>query len=75
VNKLLKDLPCDSEGYDKCDAEQDDQRLYESQEDVKNATVDQLRKMGISFHSSVGNDTPEVKRLDIIYLEVGNSTE
>jgi hypothetical protein len=55
VNKLLKDLPHDNE---ECDAEQDSQKLRESQEDVKNATVDQLRKMGISFNNFCGNDAP-----------------
>jgi hypothetical protein len=55
VNKLLKDLPHDSAEYNGCDAEQDNQKLYENQEDVKNATLDQLRKMGISFHNSSGN--------------------
>jgi hypothetical protein len=67
VNKLLKDLPCDNECDNRSDAEQDNQRLYESEEDVKNATVDQLRKMGISFYNPCRNDAPvEAKRLEII---------
>jgi hypothetical protein len=67
VNKLLKDLPCDNECDDRCGAEQDNQRLCEGEEDVKNATVDQLRKMGISFCNPCKNDAPaEVKRLEII---------
>lgn len=67
MNKLLKDLPCDNECDNRCDGEQDNQRLYESEEDVKNATVDQLRKMGINFCNPCRNDAPaEVKRLEIV---------
>jgi hypothetical protein len=66
VNKLLKDLPHD-ECDNRCGAEQDNRKLYESEEDVKNATMDQLRKMGISYCNPCRNDAPaEVKRLDII---------
>lgn len=67
VNKLLKDLPHDNECDNRCGAEQDNRRMCESEEDVKNATVDQLRKMGISFYNPCRNDAPvEVKRLEII---------
>jgi hypothetical protein len=63
VNKLLKDLPRDNECDNRYGAEQDTQRLYEREEDVKNTTVDQLRKMGISFCNPGRNDAPaEVKR-------------
>lgn len=54
----MKDLPQDNEECNRCDAEQDNQKLCECQEDVKNATMDQLRKMGISFHNSCGNGAP-----------------
>lgn len=66
MNKLLKDVPHDNECENRC-AEQDNRRLYESEEDVKNTTVDQLRKMGISFYNPCRNDAPvEVKRLEKI---------
>jgi hypothetical protein len=64
VNKLLKDLPHDSDPRNRCEDEQDSRRLHKNEEDVKNATVDQLRKMGISFHNPCGSDAPvEVRRL------------
>jgi len=67
VNKLLKDLPHDNECDNRCGAEQENRRLYESEEDVKTATVDQLRKMGISFYNPCRNDAPvEVKWLEIM---------
>lgn len=54
----MKDVPHDSEECNRCDAEQDNQKLCKSEEDVKNATLDQLRKMGISFHNSYANGAP-----------------
>ncbi|PNF14800.1 hypothetical protein B7P43_G07017 [Cryptotermes secundus] len=64
VNKLLKDLPHDSDPRNRCDDEHDSRRLNKNEEDVKNATMDQLRKMGISFHNACSSDVPvEVRRV------------
>jgi hypothetical protein len=72
VNRLLKDLPLDSDPHnrrDKDDEQEDKRRLHENEEDVKNATIDQLRKMGISFHNPCSNDAPvEVRRLEMMKI-------
>jgi hypothetical protein len=70
MKRLLKDLPHDSGPHNRCDEnneQEDKRRLHENEEDVKNATIDQLRKMGISFHNPCSNDIPvEVRRLEIM---------
>jgi hypothetical protein len=60
-------LPHDSDPQNRHDDEQDSRRLRENEEDVKIATMDQLRKMGISFHHPCGSDAPvEVRRLEMM---------
>jgi hypothetical protein len=71
VNRLLKDLPHDTDPHNRCvdddGDEQDKQRLNDNEEDVKNATIDQLREMGISFHNPCRNDAPvQVRRLEMM---------
>lgn len=67
MNKLLKDLPHDSDPCNRCVDGQDSRRLHKNEEDVKNATVDQLRKMGISFHNPCSSDAPvEVRRWEMM---------